>query len=151
MCPSYRPSRRLVSHRRVSHMRASLIGHLTGVQHPYGIHRRASWTGVHITDFVILALTANLAQTVPIAPRNMGFRSCRRRLAELPGSRQQPSLGAHKLAPTGNQTGPSWLLRRCTASPQGKAATAQGEGPNWSWGNKILCPTIGVVENEIVF
>jgi hypothetical protein len=36
------------------------------------------------------------------------------------------------------------LLRRCTASAQGKAATAQGGGPNWSWGKKILCPTIGV-------
>jgi hypothetical protein len=75
-------------------------------------------------------------------------------------------LGAHKLAPMGNQTGPSWLLRprsgsaqarsgsaqalhrRCTASAQVKAATAQGRGPNWSWGKKILCPTIGVFSKD---
>jgi hypothetical protein len=36
------------------------------------------------------------------------------------------------------------LLRGCTASAQGKAATVQGGSPNWSWGKKIFCPTIGV-------
>ena len=40
------------------------------------------------------------------------------------------------------------LLRRCTASAHGKAATAQGGGPNWSWGKKILCPTSAVFERE---
>ena len=39
-------------------------------------------------------------------------------------------------------------LRLCSGAAQprlrGKAATAQGGGPNWSWGRKFLCPTIGV-------
>jgi hypothetical protein len=65
-------------------------------------------------------------------------------------------------APTGNQTGPSWLLRLrsgsaqallrgCTASTQGKAATAQGGGLDWSWEKIILCPTIGVLGNKTFF
>jgi hypothetical protein len=40
------------------------------------------------------------------------------------------------------------MLRGCTASAQGKAATVQGGGPNWSWGKIILCPTIEVLGHE---
>ena len=58
-------------------------------------------------------------------------------IAEFGSPQTGPQRGT-KPAPPGCSGSAQALLKRCTASAQGKAATAQGGGPNWSWEKKLM-------------